>query len=286
VVGAFVGALVGAVVGVSVGALVGALVGVLVGDAVGALVGAFVGAAVGLLVGALVGALVGVGVGILVGALVGPLVGPAVGTATHAVCAIEPAVHAPAAHPWHIPYASLSWNLPLGQWMQFVFPVQALYLPVSHARHEPPDAVWYLPTSHSSHAAEPATANRPGSHSSQPSALYVALQRPSPQSTQRPCAVPKVRRVPGTHAGVGDGVGDAEGDGVGVAVGTATQSDAAVLPVAPTVQAPTPQAWQAKAAGASEYCADGQSSQPVRPWPGMCLPASHAEHSAALYASL
>jgi hypothetical protein len=96
-----------------------------VGDIVGVAVGAVVGAGEGLALGACVGVLVGTAVGLGLGL--------AVGTAAHAVWPIWPLVHSAAPQAWHRWYASLSWNLPDGQWKQLVEPRQAVNLPAEQA---------------------------------------------------------------------------------------------------------------------------------------------------------
>ena len=100
--------------------------GATVGTAVGTGVGAAVGVWVGTVVGVEVGCAVGPYVGCRVGSAVGDGVGEAEGVPMHLEADCRPMVHVPGSHVWHTWYPVLSWYLPLGQWKQFVAPIQAL----------------------------------------------------------------------------------------------------------------------------------------------------------------
>jgi len=192
-------------------------VGAAVGTCVGVAVGSSVGDAVGSAVGEDVGAAVGTAVGCAVGCAVGLAVGAVVGTATHSVCDCRPAVHVVAAQRWQVWNATWSWYLPLGQWKQLVLPVHALYRPVWHSVHSPPELVWNWPTGQGVHPVDSTCANVPLSHASHDFALYALLYVPGAQRAHPPVSAVY---VPGMQAGVGDSVGKAVGTVVGVAVGS------------------------------------------------------------------
>ena len=206
------------------------------GDAVGLGVGAGDGDTVGAAVGEGEGASVGLGVGASVGAPVGPAVGAAVGTAEQVVCPCAPPVHVPGPQPRHCAYAPATWYLPDGQCSQLVRPVHAVYFPVAHAWHVPPAEGWNRPSVQSVHEAEPAAANCPLTHAVHDSALNPGECVPSAHGAQ----LAVLRKLPGSHAGVGDAVGDGVGVNVGAGVGTAAQ---AVCPCAPPVHCPAAHSW-------------------------------------------
>jgi hypothetical protein len=155
-----------------------------VGDVVGEGVGFGVGEGVGEGVGFGVGVKVGLGVGLTVGLGVGFGVGAAVGIATHSVSPSASAVHVVAAQSWHSWYFFFSWYLPVGQWKQLVWPVQAAYLPVSQSLHSCDVDGWYWPIAQLLQLGEPATANLPSPQVLQDGALYLLVYLPIGQIGQ------------------------------------------------------------------------------------------------------